>query len=150
MAQVYNIISIVAFSLAGVCLIFSIFSWFKFGILGIIGDFTGRTARKSIAQMRTENEKNGKRDIESTKKKKHIEIKSENDGKKDIVFTPPELDVNSGESTTVLNYGDGATALLDRGTEVLDYNPVEEYEKKYNSSLEIVQSIVLIHTDETI
>ena len=57
--QVYNIISIVAFSLAGVAFVFSIFCWVKLEIWDIIGDLSGRTAKKSIAQMRAENERSG-------------------------------------------------------------------------------------------
>lgn len=59
MTQIYNIVSIVAFTLAGVFFLVSIFLWFKFGIWEIIGDLSGRNAKKSIQQMRRENDKTG-------------------------------------------------------------------------------------------
>lgn len=61
MAQIFNIISIVAFAVAGVSLILAVVFWIKFDILQIINDLTGRTAKKSIDQMRQENEKMGRR-----------------------------------------------------------------------------------------
>ncbi len=61
MAQTYNIISLAAFSMAGVFLILAIFLWFRYGIRKIIGDLSGHTARKSIADMRSSKEKQGKR-----------------------------------------------------------------------------------------
>lgn len=59
MTQLYNTISIVTFSLAGVGFLVSIFLWFKFEIWDIIGDLSGRNAKKSIEQMRQENDKTG-------------------------------------------------------------------------------------------
>lgn len=61
MAQVYNIISIVGFSLAGIFFILAVVFWIRFNIPKIVGDLTGRTARKSISQMRSENERSGKK-----------------------------------------------------------------------------------------
>lgn len=59
MAAIYFIISIVAFSLCGAFFLASVFLWFQFDVLKIIGDLSGRTAKKSIEQMREKNEKSG-------------------------------------------------------------------------------------------
>ena len=57
MAEILSIISTSSFVLAALFLALAIFFWFKFGIPAIIGDLSGRTAKKSIAQMRENNEK---------------------------------------------------------------------------------------------
>lgn len=59
MAQIYNTVSLVAFCLAGVGFLLSLFFWFKFRIPKVISDLSGRTARKSIENMRKTNEKSG-------------------------------------------------------------------------------------------
>ncbi|MGI6076969.1 MAG: hypothetical protein ACOYCB_02250 [Fastidiosipilaceae bacterium] len=56
MSGIFDTISYVAFSLAGIALIAAIVMWFRFDIAKIAGDLSGRTARKSIAQMREKNE----------------------------------------------------------------------------------------------
>lgn len=66
MAEILSIISIVSFVVAGICLLFALFFWFKFKIPSVIGDLSGRTARKSIAQMRDYNEKSGKKSHRSS------------------------------------------------------------------------------------
>lgn len=61
MAQIYRIVSIAAFSLAGVSLVLAVIFWVKFRIWKVISDLSGRTARKSIEQMRAANEKSPKK-----------------------------------------------------------------------------------------
>lgn len=65
MAERLALLSIICFVLAGVFLIVALVLGFLFKIPAVIGDLTGRTARKSIAQMRTANEKSGKTRRES-------------------------------------------------------------------------------------
>ena len=61
MAQIYTVISMVSFVLAGVFLLISCFLWFKFNIYKIVGDLSGRTAKKGIEKMRKKNEEAGNR-----------------------------------------------------------------------------------------
>jgi len=61
MAEILSVISLISYILAGVCLAFAVFFWFKFKIPAVIGDLSGRTAKKSIAKMRENNEKSGKK-----------------------------------------------------------------------------------------
>ena len=109
MAQTYNIISIVAFSLAGVGLIVSVLIWIKFDIWGIIGDLSGRTARKSIEQMRAENEKSGKKSFRPTP------VAMERGGLTEAV----EIIRSANEDTEKLGPEENVTELLADGTEVL-------------------------------
>lgn len=55
MADIMSNISAAAFIAAGLFFILAVFLWFKFRILSIINDLSGRTARKSIEQMRAMN-----------------------------------------------------------------------------------------------
>ena len=59
MTQTLQLLSTVAFAVAGACLILAFFLWFFFKIPSVIGDLSGRTARKSIARIREANEKSG-------------------------------------------------------------------------------------------
>lgn len=55
MADLMSNISAAAFIAAGLFFILAVFLWFKFRVLSIINDLSGRTARKSIEQMRAMN-----------------------------------------------------------------------------------------------
>ena len=59
MAEILSTVSLVSFVLAGICLGLAVIFWFRFRIPTVIGDLSGRTARKSIAEMRERNEKSG-------------------------------------------------------------------------------------------
>jgi hypothetical protein len=65
MAEVLHSLSIVLMILSGVFLITALVLWRVFKIPKVIGDLSGRNARKSVAHMRVENEKKGKKTPES-------------------------------------------------------------------------------------
>lgn len=67
MAETLSTLSIIAFIAAGVFLLIAVFFWLFFKIPSVIGDLSGRTARKSIAKMRTENEKSGVKGYKTSK-----------------------------------------------------------------------------------
>ena len=58
-ASALKISSVVLFALAAVCLVLAIASFIVFKIPMVIGDLSGRNARRSIAQMREQNEHSG-------------------------------------------------------------------------------------------
>ncbi|GGA79657.1 hypothetical protein [Ornithinibacillus halotolerans] len=60
-ASVWQIISIVGYSLAGILFLVAIIMFFKLDIWAIIGDLTGRTAAKQIERIREENSKTGQK-----------------------------------------------------------------------------------------
>lgn len=156
MAETYNLISVIAFSLSGVGLIASICIWFKFGIWGIIGDLSGRTAKKSIEQMRAENEKSGKKSYRPSP------IAMARGG-----ITEITVDSNRDEITEKLDLDENATELLGEETEVLT-NVTELFEQttvlveqedgeiltellsEEAESFRMIQDIILVHTNETI
>lgn len=59
MAATLSMISTISFVVSGIAFALAVFLWFKFKIPAVYGDLSGRTARKSIAQMRENNEKSG-------------------------------------------------------------------------------------------
>ena len=56
-AGTLQLISIIAFSLAGVLTLISIYLFFKMDVRGIIDDLSGKSAERQIMAMREENNK---------------------------------------------------------------------------------------------
>lgn len=63
MAEVLSMISVIAFVLSGIGFLCAIVFWFWFKIPVVIGDLSGRTAKKSIARLRSDNEQKRKSEI---------------------------------------------------------------------------------------
>lgn len=168
MAKIFKISTIVLFSLAGVCLAISIFVFITFKIPNVIGDLTGRNARKSIEQMRQENEKGGKKShrphpvasdrgtlteqIKENKKLSQKPMQKQSTRQKQILYdgsgaTDVLKDVNA---TVNLNYDANGTEILSEGTEVLFDASIQPSLNEEEVKLKMIQNIVLIHTDEVI
>ncbi len=67
MADNLSVISTVLFIVAGVCLAVAIVLFFSLNIPSVIGDLSGRTARRSIKNMRASNEKSGAKGYKTDK-----------------------------------------------------------------------------------
>ena len=167
-----NIVSIIFFIIAGVSLLVAIYSFVRFNIPQVIGELSGRTARKSIAQMRDKNEKTGNKAhrpspsaiergtlTDKIEKKKSVE---KSDKKISKVEEGTEL-LNSTEKlltniqTELLNESetelsdDNATTVLSEETTVLTNNDNSQINVSNDSNdFKIIQNIVLIHTNEII
>lgn len=168
MTQIYNIVSIIAFSLSALFFLLSLFFWFKFNIWDIIGDLSGHNAKKSIRQMREENEKtnislyrpSGSYGTENEKR----EISVRHNEQADSAATTILSENHDGDETTILNgtaeelSDSGATELLsesiatqdEEGTTILRDSTVDEERQSNSQKMIILQSIVLVHTDEEI
>lgn len=149
MTSIYDMISLVTFSLAAICLATAVFFWFRFHIREIIGDLTGRTAKKTIEQMRTENEKSGKKSYRPTP------IAAERGTKTEMIVRYSQ-DVSKEQKTEKLSNvtESGATELLSGATELLDSST--ELSEEYTTRLEpikkfedfvMIQNIVITHTN---
>lgn len=68
MAEILHTLSIISFVLAVLFVVIAIIFWFVFKIPNVIGDLSGHNARKSIAQMRQNNEKTGDKSYKASKK----------------------------------------------------------------------------------
>lgn len=172
LANVSFIVSIVAFSFAGVSLLAAIFIWFKFDILKVIDDLSGRSARRSIEQMRMKNEKSGKKSYrphpvasdrgkvtEQIKKQSGSLKKSKSQQKLKVVNKQAVTGgkkVNASavtdqlNQTAVLNFDSSGTEILNDGTQVLTNEQINTALENPVAKINIIQNIVFVHTDEII
>lgn len=169
MAGVLSTLSIISFAVAGVALALAIVSWFFFEIPTVIGDLSGRTAKKSIAKMRAENERTGVKKYKESnvnrERGKLTETMSGMKGKSQEADSRTETGLlveNKAASVEKEETGllsDKTTAPLDAGETVLlaDKNetvalgrnaPAEK--RTGGKTLTILEEVMLIHTDEVI
>lgn len=159
MAEILSILSLVSFIISGLCFVLAIFFFIKFGIPTVIGDLTGRTARKSIAKMRESNKKSGNKSYKPS-------TANVNRGK--ITDTMPDsgkIDKNNKASenehpeTGLLNTNKAelnenieATGLLneDEETSLLEHSKHNEVKKVGGINLNMLDEVMLIHTNEVI
>lgn len=168
MAEVLSIISLISFIISGVCLAFAVFFCIKFRIPTVIGDLSGRTARKSIAKMRANNEKTGYKSYRSSltnvKRGKLtenipeseefiIDKKRVNDNQKPEtgILAENKADVIASDETELLD-GNATTGLLidEDSTVSLDITQQSPTRRTRGKKLKMLDEIMLIHTDEVI
>lgn len=157
MVETIKLLSTTFFAAAAVFLLLSIFLFFKFKIITIVNDLSGRTARKAIAQIRDNNLKSGEKPFRSSS----VNI---NRGK----LTEPIPDITTRKTDklegvsaplenaeTTIFREDGTTELLvsDENTTVLagtDMAVNNEPIQRPRIAVQILNKVVLIHTDEAI
>ncbi len=147
MAQMLTIISIIAFVIAGLTFCMALFFWFRFRIPSVIGDLTGRTAQKSIAMMRQNNEQKNMQKQSSIAKKLTQETTPLAEDETTLLASSlgseeTSLLVAESMETTLLREEENATTLLapkdgKRGS-------------TFGRKLIMIEEVVLIHTSETI
>lgn len=170
------IIAIVLFVLAAVLFGMAVILWFKFKILDVINDLSGRSAQKSIAQMREANEKTGLKSFRPSPSAKargtitdviatNTAKIGRNKGKKVSQPHPAAKAVNAGigqeqtqplnssviqeGKTEVLQYA-GGTQVLDEGTTVLSEEKISQALNVNAVPVKMLQDIVFVHTQEVI
>lgn len=172
MAEKLARLSIIFFIFAAICFAIAVFIWIYFKIPSVISDLSGRTARKSIAKMRTVNEQS----------KKIMPEKGSSHGRPDSVSSNTnQASENPLEGTEKLRsegtarIGSEGTAQLEserteklrsEGTErlgatelLVDENvtaPLNNKMRKQPAKREshvkfqMIEEVMLIHTDEVI
>ena len=169
MPETLSTLSIISFVVAGIMLALAIVLWFFFEIPTVIGDLTGRTAKKSIAKMRAENEKAGIKKYKEGKvtveRGKVTEKISGRKGRKRNNNERPETGllvenraelINNTETgflkkeTSGLLEAEETEFLLEaEKTEALQN--AERIDKRMGGKvLTILEEVILIHTDEII
>lgn len=155
MAETLSLLSIVAFVVAGVCLVLAVFFWFFFHIPTVIGDLSGRTARKSIAKLRAANEKTGNKSHKESKvnvaRGKLTESipdptpteKRAKGSTETGVLIDPTVKAPAPISEETVSLDGNATVPLDS---VLPVRPAQVQGVK----LEMLEEVILIHTNEVI
>lgn len=162
MAKVYNIISITAFCLAAAGLTLSIVFWFKFKIPKIMSELSGKAVRKSASvqsgQKRMANSvykpksvEVRKGDIEDKTESNSDSIKQNRQTKEFGFFSTDSHETGTKNlrrniGTVDLNHNrEGGTRELQKGGGILSGTA-----DMSRGDFKIIQSIVLIHTDEVI
>ncbi len=177
-----NTVSIVFFIVAAVSLLVAIYAFIRFNIPQVIGELSGRTARKSIAQMRDKNDKTGNKahrpspaavergtltdKIEEKSDTSKVEKKSDKNAVKNAdsnATVPLKKGIYDDNATMPLQQDDNATVPLSNnseGTELLaddettvlnsDTPQPSVSQNTKTDGFEVIKSIVLIHTNETI
>ena len=169
MADTLSTLSIISFIIAGIALALAVVLWFFFDILTVINDLTGRTARKSIAKMRTQNEKSGvkkyKESRTNAERGKLTEtmsgIKGTSKDEKERLETgllvENKAETIEDEETGLLN--DEATGVLiseetgllvDENETVALGKDVRTEKRVGGKKLTIIEEVMHIHTDEVI
>lgn len=165
MAEILSTLSIISFVAAGVCLLVAVFLFIYFKIPSVIGDLSGRTARKSIAKMRVANEKAGLKSYSTSKtnaeRGKLTGTVQGADAISNKVFEPdderPETgllsdnkaDTIDSQATGLLE--DEATGLLmDENATALLNETKKPVRRSGGKKLNLIESVMLIHTDEVI
>ncbi len=146
------IASNVSFVAAVVFGIIAVILFFRFKIPSVINDLSGRSARKSIQQMRIENEKKGrkshhfsKENNQDKKQKKEDEANPETR----LIKENKKTDISS-ESTALL-IDEDATSLLDQDeTEPLSDDKNKHLNRESFVKLKMLDDVMIIHSDEII
>lgn len=161
MADTLSIISLVSFIVAGVCLALAIFFWISFRIPKVIGDLSGRTARKSIAKMRTSNEESGNKSyrpsVTNVSRGKLTDTMPESSKLQSQDTDPLSEEIGTGETGVLAenrastnNYGD-STVLLDNSEETdLLANIAAPARKGGGKKLTMLDEDIQVHTEEVI
>lgn len=164
MAETLSALSIVSFVVAFVFLVLAIVLWFLFDIPTVVGDLTGRTARKSIAKMRAENEKKGataKNVAKVKSSKKFTELKavslSEEERPETGLLVDNRADMAEPEETGILDDAFTDASGLEETGLLLEANEKKSVESRFvtqgrigGKTLTIIEEIILIHTDEVL
>ncbi len=163
-AGTLQLISIIAFSLAGVLTLISIYLFFKIDVRGIIDDLSGKSAERQIMAMREENnrQKNplSRRSGKSSETKRNglterTTVKLKND---DRTETLPKKDEEKTallreEATMPLQMVEEETTVLEETTTVLQEDEtvvLDENIKNTDKRYELVLNEIIIHTQEII
>ena len=163
-AGTLQLISIIAFSLAGVLTLISIYLFFKIDVRGIIDDLSGKSAERQIMAMREENnrQKNplSKRSTKSSETRKsslmeRTTVELKNDEKTEVL---PKKDEEKTallreEATMPLQMVEEETTVLEETTTVLQEDEtvvLDENIKNTDKRYELVLNEIIIHTQEII
>lgn len=144
MAEILHTLSIISFVLAVLFVVIAIIFWFVFKIPNVIGDLSGHNARKSIAQMRQNNEKTGDKSYKASKK-------NLDRGKLTRTMEGIGEPGNKNEETGLLVDQD-ATGLLDESGETASLGNENNIRNRELSSvtIKILEEVIIVHTEEVI
>lgn len=164
---IFEIISLVSFSLSGVLFIAAVIAFYKLKIPQTIGYLTGKTAQKNIQKIQTASYNREEKTTGGLSQEKFVTDKlaggKARRGKKarsEKLSTSVQnatTVLNDGNSTTVLSMGDVTTVLAQEQQNGSEQAPIQqsqstEENKKINYKVDfnIETDIKFIHTNEII
>lgn len=163
-ANVLFTVSYVSFAVAAVCGILAIVLFFKFRIPSVIGDLSGRSARKSIEEMRLHNEKSGIKSYRPGANSKKRDKKKEKARGKANTGNPTGMNSDQREETGLLEenkksgYDPGSTALLydeeatgvleNKETALIGDGETAALRKAASIKLKMIDEVIIVHSDE--
>lgn len=163
-AGTLQLISIIAFSLAGVLTLISIYLFFKIDVRGIIDDLSGKSAERQIMAMREENnrQKNplSRRSGKSSETKRNglterTTVKLKNDDRTETLLKKDEENTAllQEEGTMLLQPDEEGTTVLEEATTVLQEEQttvLTENTRSIAQKYELILNEMIIHTQERI
>ena len=162
MAETLSTLSIVAFAVAGVSLVLAVVLFIYFRIPTVIGDLSGRNAKKSIARMRTSNEKSGNKSYRASETNAargkltstmpgigEQPNKKKSDAK---VITQDQMPETGLLKENKASLTEESTVLLDdtEETMLLAETSKEPAKRVGGVKLTLLEEVMLIHTEEVI
>ena len=174
-AEILSLISTISFVVAAISFVLAVFFWFNFKIPSVIGDLSGRTAKKSIARMRANNERAGGQgykpstvnvgrgkltDTMQHSRKLANDVKKNDTKKKtrvaDVMPETGLLETNKAvtadsQQTDFLEDYEATGLLLDEdATAPLYEEPKSITKRTGGKKLKMLDEVMLIHTNEVI
>lgn len=178
-AEVYQMISMVAFGCGGVLTLIAVILFIKFDIPSLLGELSGRTAEKKVQEIREQNRQAVSMRQRGAERRRKVPLYDAGaeaaTGKTSKGMTMPMERKESGrksesrdEATAVLDEGavvldegtavlDEKTAVLAEATTLLSEETAEEQTTilgeapvPENGDFSMVQDVVEVHTAETI
>ena len=166
-AEILSMVSKITYVIAGVSFVLALFFWFRFNIPSVISDLSGRTARKSIAEIRAHNEKQqGKKKDGATNRAPAEKREKRVTSAKPAQSRPQTADDDRPETalladnkatrpledeTVMLDEGESTCLLGDEEATVLlvEHGAAPAYRPK-GKQMTMLDEVMLIHTDEVI
>ncbi len=134
-------------------MVLAVLLWFKFCIPSVIGDLSGRTARKSIAKMREENEKSGvvNRQRVTFMKPEQSSNPASRDESETGVLAENGTDGADEQQTALLSDNEETALLMDENETVSLKEVVEPpVARSGGKKLKMLNEVMLVHTNEVI
>lgn len=162
MAETLSTLSIISFIVAGVSLVLAILLFIYFRIPTVIGDLSGRNAKKTIARMRSSNEKSGNKSFRASETNAARGkltstmpgIGNQQKKTKDGAIAPvedqmPETGLLAENKADLI--GESTVLLEDtEETMLLAETPKEPAKRVGGVNFTLLDEVTFIHTDEVI
>lgn len=154
MAETLKVLSIIFFTVSGVCMTLAVFFWIFFKNQDVVSNLSGRIARKSIVKMRTANEKNGLKFYRESKtnaeRRKFTEkILQETPKQKNVCLEQirPEMGILVTNKTDKVE-SEETRLLMDGEVVTRPLNSRVYRQRMTSKKLKIIEEVIIVHTED--